>query len=182
MHAAILTIVITTGAPPHAYEYAGPNGLEVRGGVSGTATVTIDEPVKYVYRSVKNNFLHMPQTCYSPRFGCYPGNNREMHRYPAFHGTFYRRPYNYRNLFDYPWHAELHEPTSHLSYNSADHSRDTSRLRGGRGMIESTSAPGPWIPSFDGRRPERRRTALAIPPAHPHTTKSSRRGRATVRR
>lgn len=62
-------------------------------------------------------FGHMPQTCYSPRYGCYYGNNRHMHRYPAFHGTYYRRPYNYRNLFDYPWHAEMHEPTSMFSYN-----------------------------------------------------------------
>jgi hypothetical protein len=59
----------------------------------------------------------MPQTCYSPRYGCYPGNNRHLHRYPAFHGTYYRRPYNYRNVFDYPWHAELHEPTSLFTYN-----------------------------------------------------------------
>lgn len=58
-----------------------------------------------------------PQTCYAPRFGCYPGNNRHMHRYPAFHGYYYRRPYNYRMVFDYPWHAGLHEPTSHFSYN-----------------------------------------------------------------
>lgn len=62
-------------------------------------------------------FGHMPQTCYSPRYGCYYGNNRHMHRYPAFHGTYYRRPYNYRNVFDYPWHAEMHEPTSMFSYN-----------------------------------------------------------------
>jgi len=58
----------------------------------------------------------MPQTCYNPSYGCYPGNNRHIHRYPAFHGVYYRRPYNYRNLFDYPWHAELHEPTSLFSY------------------------------------------------------------------
>ena len=58
----------------------------------------------------------MPQSCYEPTFGCYSGS-RFMHRYPAFHGTYYRRPYNYRNLFDYPWHAELHEPTSQFSYN-----------------------------------------------------------------
>ena len=59
----------------------------------------------------------MPQTCYSPRYGCYPGNGRCIHRYPAFHGVYYRRPYNYRNLFDYPWHAQLHEPTSMFSYH-----------------------------------------------------------------
>ena len=59
----------------------------------------------------------MPQTCYAPRYGCYGSNQRHTHRYPAFHGTYYRRSYNYRNVFDYPWHAELHEPTSHFSYN-----------------------------------------------------------------
>ncbi|MDX1946958.1 MAG: hypothetical protein SFU86_16265 [Pirellulaceae bacterium] len=61
-------------------------------------------------------FGMMPQTCYEPAFGCY-WNSRHMQRYPAFHGTFYRRPYNYRNYFDYPWHAGLHEPTSHFSYH-----------------------------------------------------------------
>ena len=58
----------------------------------------------------------MPQTCYNPKFGCYAAD-RHMNRYPAFHGTYYRRPYNYRNEFDYPWHAELHEPTSFFSYH-----------------------------------------------------------------
>jgi hypothetical protein len=55
-------------------------------------------------------FGPMPQTCYSPRFGCYPGNGRDIHRYPAFHGYYYRKPYNYRHYFEYPWHAEPHEP------------------------------------------------------------------------
>jgi hypothetical protein len=40
-----------------------------------------------------------------------------MHRYPAFHGTFTREAYNYRQYFDYPWHATPHEPTSMFSYN-----------------------------------------------------------------
>ena len=52
----------------------------------------------------------MPQTCYDPRFGCYPGNNRHLHRHPAFHGTFYRTPYNYRQVMEYPWHAAPHDP------------------------------------------------------------------------
>ncbi len=70
-------------------------------------------------------FGHMPQTCYSSRYGCYYGGNRYMSRYPAFHGTYYRRPYNYRNLFDYPWHAEMHEPTSMFSYNTLPESGAT---------------------------------------------------------
>ena len=62
----------------------------------------------------------MPQTCYAPRFGCYPGNNRHMHRYPAFHGYYYRTPYNYRHLFDYPWHATPHEPVGFYTYRDTD--------------------------------------------------------------
>jgi hypothetical protein len=57
----------------------------------------------------------MPQSCYNPSFGCYP-STRFMHRYPAFHNYYYRRAYNYRHYFDYPWHAGLHEPTSMFSY------------------------------------------------------------------
>ncbi len=69
-------------------------------------------------------FGAMPQTCYNPRYGCYGSNNRWMHRYPAFHGTYYRAPYNYRNVFDYPWHAGLHEPTSLFSYNVPEQQTD----------------------------------------------------------
>lgn len=60
-------------------------------------------------------FGPMPQTCYQPRYGCYPGNPRTIHRYPAFHGTYYRAPYNYRQYMDYPWFAAPHEP---LGYSS----------------------------------------------------------------
>ncbi len=55
-------------------------------------------------------FQPMPQTCYGPHFGCYPGNNRDIHRYPAFHGYYYRQAYNYRPLYEYPWQADPHEP------------------------------------------------------------------------
>ena len=57
----------------------------------------------------------MPQTCYDPPYGCYHGS-RWNNRYPAFHGSYYRKAYNYRNYFDYPWYAELHEPTSPWSH------------------------------------------------------------------
>jgi len=57
----------------------------------------------------------MPQTCYGPTYGCYPGNNRHLRRYPAFHGYYYRAPYNYRQYFDYPWHAAPHEPLGYFS-------------------------------------------------------------------
>lgn len=66
-------------------------------------------------------FGMMPQTCYNPPYGCYAPTRFE-HRYPAFHGHYYRNPYNYRNYFDYPWHAEMHEPTSLFSYNTESNS------------------------------------------------------------
>jgi hypothetical protein len=72
-------------------------------------------------------FGPMPQTCYQPRYGCYPGNSRDINRYPAFHGYYYRAPYNYRHYFDYPWHAQPHEPEGY-SY---------------RGIPDAPVAPGP---------------------------------------
>ncbi len=64
-------------------------------------------------------FGPMPQTCYQPRFGCYPGNPRTIHRYPAFHGYYYRAPYNYRHYFEYPWHAEPNDPQAFVSVGAA---------------------------------------------------------------
>ncbi|REK27120.1 MAG: hypothetical protein DWQ42_07380 [Planctomycetota bacterium] len=99
----------------------------------------------------------MPQTCYAPRYGCYPGNNRHMHRYPAFHGVYYRRPYNYRNLFDYPWHAELHEPTSLFSYETPDEEEFEDGLDSG---FDPGTADDPPRPEYDEIRDSRRRTAV----------------------
>lgn len=67
-------------------------------------------------RVIRTRTRQMPQSCYQPHYGCYPAGSRWTHRYPAFHGNYYRRPYNYRNLFDYPWHARMHEPASLFSY------------------------------------------------------------------
>jgi hypothetical protein len=100
----------------------------------------------------------MPQSCYNPSFGCYP-STRFMHRYPAFHGTYYRQAYNYRNYFDYPWHAGLHEPTSHFSYNvpAADAvptpplplpDAASRRLR----SVRTASSPAPIVNSSEVRR------------------------------
>jgi hypothetical protein len=96
----------------------------------------------------------MPQTCYSPRYGCYYGNNRYMNRYPAFHGTFYRRPYNYRNLFDYPWHAEMHEPTSLFSYNVQGEG-GAGAAGGSVGDIPQPPPPAP-SPSFESAQRRQR--------------------------
>jgi hypothetical protein len=100
-------------------------------------------------------FGHMPQTCYSPRYGCYYGNNRHMNRYPAFHGNFYRRPYVYRDVFDYPWHAEMHEPTSMFSYNVAGEEV-------GPGIPNASNAPANK-PAYESA--QRIKTYRAVSPA-----------------
>ncbi|MBI3465276.1 MAG: hypothetical protein HY000_19795 [Planctomycetes bacterium] len=51
----------------------------------------------------------MPQECYNPRYGCY-FCGRWCQRYPAFHGYYYRAPYNYRHYSEYPWYACRHTP------------------------------------------------------------------------
>lgn len=122
MHPVLMTLValgINSGdghvqspkiAPKHAHaapcDACGPAGC-VHGHGEHRA-------IKKAMRAAHNM---MPQSCYEPSFGCYAGS-RFMNRYPAFHGSYYRRPYNYRNVFDYPWHADMHEPTSLFSYNT----------------------------------------------------------------
>lgn len=77
--------------------------------VSGHIAATGHRPTATGHGWLVDWFGPMPQTCYQPRFGCYPGNPRTIHRYPAFHGYYYRAPYNYRHLFEYPWHAQPYE-------------------------------------------------------------------------
>jgi hypothetical protein len=93
----------------------------------------------------------MPQSCYNPSYGCY-ASTRFMHRYPAFHGYYYRSAYNYRNYFDYPWHAGLHEPTSHFSYNVP-----------GAAPGESVVPPAP-VPEPAAKAPRPIRSAQVLDP------------------
>src|SRR3954447_25344754 len=97
------------------------------GGTGGEYQVASDESMyadgsEFVGGHLHGSTLHghclgpMPQTCYDPPYGCYHGS-RWNQRHPAFHASYYRKAYNYRNYFDYPWHAEMHEPTSHWSYH-----------------------------------------------------------------
>jgi hypothetical protein len=115
MHAIVITMLALAGADARM-SYGGGEGADSASYMDGC-----DE--------CGNGHMHghhlgthgcylgpMPQSCYNPSYGCYP-STRFMHRYPAFHGTYYRAAYNYRNYFDYPWHAGLHEPTSHFSYH-----------------------------------------------------------------
>ncbi len=116
MQAALLTLALVTGgpvdvpAPGYAGQgYAAQGSYDVGGYDTGASYGVETEYLPHT--------CIQPQTCYAPRFGCYYGGDRYMHRYPAFHGYYWRQPYNYRNVFDYPWHAGLHEPTSLYAYN-----------------------------------------------------------------
>lgn len=91
----------------------------------------------------------MPQTCYGPRYGCYPGHNRYINRYPAFHGSYYRQPYNYQHWFEYPWHAAPHEPLPYLGGESAG---VTGEVFGPAPVLPSTPAmPTAAVPTADSR-------------------------------
>lgn len=131
MHATLLTVLLVTGAPAPAISAQQQPAVIVEdcdcgayqengcGCSGGCGRVRGD----VAWGCPRNCLGPMPQTCYAPRFGCYPGNNRCMHRYPAFHGYYYRQVYNYRQLFDYPWHATPHEPEGFYIYPT---SRQTS--------------------------------------------------------
>lgn len=125
-------------------------------------------------------FAPQPQTCYSPRYGCYPGNQRHIHRYPAFHGYYYRRPYNYRNVFDYPWHAGLHEPTSLFSYNVEEQVLDDHPLGASRRLPQ---AP---VPPAEARhrspRPTAQQASAYRTKTQPVPTARSRQQKSTAHR
>jgi len=108
MHAVLLTVLALAGGDgyPTTEHQVAPAGFHAGAGCDSCGG----------HGRYKQPHFMMPQTCYNPKYGCYAAD-RHMNRYPAFHGTYYRRPYNYRNVFDYPWHAELHEPTSFFSYH-----------------------------------------------------------------
>ena len=116
MHTVALTLVLVTGGlfDGGLFGASGNCNACAKTAQTGSSAGRLRQAG---YRGGEQKTKGMPQTCYNPLNGCYPGENRHTDRYPAFHGTYYRRPYNYRNLYDYPWHAEQHEPTSMFSYH-----------------------------------------------------------------
>jgi len=101
-------------------------------------------------------FGPMPQSCYNPSYGCY-ASTRFMNRYPAFHGYYYRNAYNYRHYFDYPWHAGLHEPTSHFSYNVPG-------SPAGESVVPPAPVPPAPVPDPTAEAPRPIRSAQTIGP------------------
>ncbi len=120
MHAALLTVLIAAGTGQTGSEIMVRQTVYATQGLQeGCQSCAAGEPCgecgpKSCWWS--NWWGPMPQTCYEPHFGCYPGNSRTIHRHPAFHGSYYRKPYNYRHQFEYPWHLAPHEPQRFNSY------------------------------------------------------------------
>jgi hypothetical protein len=113
MHATLLTVLLVTAAQQPSFGAQGHLTM-----VTEDCGCTTCSPRDYqagcggwtlVWRCLAACCGPMPQTCSPPPFGCCPGNNRSIPRCPAFHG-YYCRPYNYRQLFDYPWHSTPYEP------------------------------------------------------------------------
>ncbi len=44
----------------------------------------------------------------APAYDCYSHNHKRLDCYPSFCESNYRRPYNYRVKFDYPWHEDVY--------------------------------------------------------------------------
>ena len=105
MHAALLTILVVAGAHPPVQAVVGQSAAAA-GSSEGRSWFS-------------DWFGPMPQTCYDPRFGCYSGASRRIQRYPAFHGHYYRAPYNYRHYYEYPWHASPHDPQAFFSHGTS---------------------------------------------------------------
>jgi len=135
MHAVLLTVLALTGGEGVYSDYnvapAGHHGHQAGCDSCGGGNGHYKQP-----------HWMMPQSCYNPKYGCY-GVDRHMNRYPAFHGTYYRRPYHYRNVFDYPWHAELHEPTSHFSHHVQAAQQQPQPAPPQPGMVQHPRSPIP---------------------------------------
>ena len=168
MHAALWTlmVVVSAGQPtpaPTDQANVAPTYSTNEGAVPGCADCAAGTGCALHGVAGKKGWLadwfgSMPQTCYAPHFGCYPGSARTIHRYPAFHGYYYREPYNYRHVFDYPWHAAPHEPVGYFTYQAEQTGEEgTVPAPDGaispQGAMEPTPAPVPASRSSQTRVP-----------------------------
>lgn len=122
MQATFIALILTVGASASnlgtdgSGDSIGCVNCSCRGESAGNNYHCLGDAIRRYYQAW---FGPMPQSCYGPRYGCYGVNQRTVQRYPAFHGYYYRRPYNYRHLFDYKWHVAQHEPSSLFSYRTS---------------------------------------------------------------
>jgi len=110
MRSALLIAIVVVGVTSPCVSYAQETVVTPVVCYGGTPRDPNKSCVHCAVGWLPDQFRSMPQTCYSPSYGCYPGNGRDIQRYPPFYGTYYRRAYNYRQLQEWPWMAEPHEP------------------------------------------------------------------------
>ena len=109
----------------------------------------------------------MPQTSYTPNYGCYPGNARTINRAPAFHGYTLRSPYNYRMYSEFPWHADITEPEPYPVQTMGDDGV-TGRNMGGAYDGQEIIIREEYAPSAPLPMPAAKATSSQVPtPAKP---------------
>jgi hypothetical protein len=100
MQTAILAAALLLGASPAE---TGP--------VEVGPVEAVDAPVAEPHEFLAQSRPYTPSiTVYypSPTYNCYSHGHRGIECYPAFCERHYRRPYNYRVQFDYPWHEDVY--------------------------------------------------------------------------
>ena len=160
MHAALLTVLVIAGTEPPALIVAGDStppttamisssGCSECGDVActGCGSGAVGSYGRQGGTSwYRDWFGPMPQTCYGPRYGCYPGGSRTINRYPAFHGYYYRKPYNYRHYYEYPWHAAPHNPQAFFTFRPEIEGREITVPTPQTNDVPTESAPSPAPP------------------------------------
>ena len=103
-----------------------------------------------------------------PYFTCYSRHHNWLDCYPGFHEQYYRRPYNYRVLFDYPWHEDLHGPAPPGGYNC------------GEAWVESGPSPTPSQMPSEMRSPAPPPSGEFLPESAARPRQSPRAARPTL--
>lgn len=68
----------------------------------------IEAPVGTQMDAVRSYVPQLLLVYPAPRYTCYSHNHHRLDCYPCFCERHYRRPYNYRAEFDYPWHHDVY--------------------------------------------------------------------------
>jgi hypothetical protein len=71
-------------------------------------TYPIEAPVGNQLDAVRSYAPSLLMVYPAPHYDCYSYGHHRLDCYPSFCERHYRRPYNYRVEFDYPWHADVY--------------------------------------------------------------------------
>lgn len=107
MQTAILVAALLLGAgDPDAVPPPLPAGPEAAMSDSAPPEAFAAEPM---YTGTARPYSPSITVFYpAPAYDCYSHNHKRLNCYPGFCESHYRRPYNYRVKFDYPWHEDVY--------------------------------------------------------------------------